>query len=78
MRRADCRRAWTLVNEGLAHYPDFASMLYAKACVHAVAGEREDALDLLAQAIERDEQARKWVAGDEDFAAICDDPRFPG
>ena len=65
------------VDEGLAHYPDNASMLYAKACVYAVAGEREPALDFLGQAIERDKRAREWAATDEDFAAIRDDPRFP-
>ena len=65
------------VDEGVAHYPDNASMLYAKACVHAISGEREPALDFLGQAIERDKRAREWAATDEDFTAIRDDPRFP-
>jgi hypothetical protein len=67
-----------LVDEGLEHYPELASMLYAKACVLAIAGEREAALDFLARAIGRDEGLRRCAAADEDFAAIRDDPRFLG
>jgi tetratricopeptide (TPR) repeat protein len=67
-----------LLDEGLARFPDHGSMLYSKARALAVAGEREEALAFLQRAIERDERARGWAAGDEDFAAIRDHPRFPG
>jgi tetratricopeptide (TPR) repeat protein len=66
-----------LLDEGLARFPEHGSMLYAKACALAVAGEREEALVFLERAIEQDERARRWAADDEDFAAIRDDPRFP-
>jgi tetratricopeptide (TPR) repeat protein len=66
-----------LLDEGLARFPEHGSMLYAKACALAVAGEREEALAFLERAIEQDERARGWAADDEDFAAIRDDPRFP-
>ena len=66
-----------LLDEGLARFPEHGSMLYARACALAVAGEREEALAFLERAIEQDERARSWAADDEDFAAIRDDPRFP-
>ena len=53
-------------------------MLYAKACALALAGERDLALGFLDRAIAQDERARGWASDDEDFAAIRDDPRFPG
>jgi mannose-6-phosphate isomerase-like protein (cupin superfamily) len=66
-----------LLDEGLERYPEHGSMLYAKACALAVAGERDEALGFLSRAIARDERARAWAAGDEDFASLRDDPRFP-
>jgi tetratricopeptide (TPR) repeat protein len=63
--------------EALERYPGNPNVLYNLACFEAVAGRREDALDHLAAAVEADPRTRDWAQGDEDFASIKDDPRFP-
>ena len=52
-------------------------MHYQLACVEALAGNRERALDELAVAVEGNERYRDAAKTDEDFASIRDDPRFP-
>ena len=48
-----------------------------RACVEALAGDRERALAELGVAVEREERFRAAAATDEDFDSIRDDPGFP-
>ena len=64
--------------EALERHPGNPNVLYNLACFESLAGRTEDALGHLAQAVERDQRMRQWARTDEDFAAIRDDPRFPG
>jgi hypothetical protein len=64
--------------EALERHPGNPNVLYNLACFESLAGRTEDALGHLAQAVERDQRMREWARTDEDFAAIRDDPRFPG
>jgi hypothetical protein len=66
-----------LLDEGLEWFPEHASILYARACALALAGERDGALDALERAVAQDGRVREWAAGDDDLDAIRDDPRFP-
>jgi hypothetical protein len=51
---------------------------YQLACVEALSGNRERALDELTTAVDvGGERYRAWAQTDEDFASIRDDPRFP-
>jgi uncharacterized Zn-binding protein involved in type VI secretion len=76
MRAGDYDAARRVLEEGLAE-KDVPAMHYHLACVEALAGNRERALDELAIAIEGGERFRGYAAADEDFASIRDDPRFP-
>ncbi len=61
----------------LAAYPGNPNVLYNLACIEALAGRADDALEHLAQAVEGDPRTREWAQTDSDFDAIRADPRFP-
>jgi hypothetical protein len=56
---------------------DAPAMHYNLACVEALAGNRERALDELQVAVQGGERFARWAQADEDFVSIRDDPRFP-
>ena len=66
-----------LLREGLEAKPGSPAILYDLACVEALAGDTDRALELLDEAIAKNESFREYAQSDEDFAAIRDDPRFP-
>ncbi|HEU5405828.1 MAG TPA: tetratricopeptide repeat protein [Gaiellaceae bacterium] len=66
-----------LLREGLEAKPGSPAILYDLACVEALAGDRDKALELLDEAIAKNERFRDYAQTDEDFASIRDDPRFP-
>ncbi|HEU5477983.1 MAG TPA: tetratricopeptide repeat protein [Gaiellaceae bacterium] len=66
-----------LLREGLEEKPGSAAILYDLACVEALAGERDRALELLNESVATEDRFREYAQTDEDFAAIRDDPRFP-
>jgi quercetin dioxygenase-like cupin family protein len=66
-----------MLREGLEAKPGSPAILYDLACVEALAGERDKALELLNQAVAGSERFREYAQTDEDFASIRDDPRFP-
>jgi Cupin domain/Tetratricopeptide repeat len=66
-----------IVREGLDARPGSAPLLYALACIEALAGESDTALDLLNESVAADGRFREYAQTDEDFASIRDDPRFP-
>lgn len=66
-----------LLREGLEARPGSPAILYNLACVEALAGEGDRALDLLNETVAGDERFREYAQNDEDFASIRDDPRFP-
>jgi len=77
MREGDYETARRILHEGMAE-KDAPVMHYQLACVEALAGNRERALDELTRAVEAGgERYRTWAQTDEDFASIRDDPRFP-
>ena len=75
-RNGDYDTARRLLEEGIAE-KDVPVMHYQLACLEALAGNRERALDELAGAAEAEERLRRAAQTDEDFASIRDDPRFP-
>jgi tetratricopeptide (TPR) repeat protein len=66
-----------LLREGLEAKPGSPPLLYDLACVEALAGQSEKALDLLNESVAADERFRGYAQTDEDLASIRDDPRFP-
>jgi Tetratricopeptide repeat len=63
------------LHEGLAVHPGNTSILYNLACVEALNGDREQALEHLEQAA-ADPRVRKWAQTDSDLDSLRDDPRF--
>jgi len=76
MRSGDYDTARQILEQGLAE-KDTPVMHYHLACVEALAGNRERALDELRIAVDGSERLRGSAQTDEDFASIRDDPRFP-
>lgn len=77
MREGRYDEARRHLREGLAARPGSAAILYNLACTEALAGESDEALDLLKEAVVADERFRGYAQTDEDFASIRGDPRFP-
>jgi tetratricopeptide (TPR) repeat protein len=65
------------LREGLEAKPGSPAILYDLACVEALAGESDKALELLNEAVATAERFREYAQTDEDFASIRNDPRFP-
>jgi hypothetical protein len=66
-----------VLREGLEAKPGSPPILYDLACVEALAGEPDTALELLNEAVAADERFREYAQTDEDLASIRDDDRFP-
>jgi hypothetical protein len=72
----DYDAARRILEDGLRE-KDVPVMHYQLACVEALAGNRERALDELAIATDGSDSLRVSAQTDEDFASIRDDSRFP-
>ena len=57
-------------------HPDAGIVLYNLACVEAILGETEPALDHLRRSIELEERFREFAETDEDFEAMRERPEF--
>jgi tetratricopeptide (TPR) repeat protein len=64
--------------EALAEQPDHPALLYNLACMEARGGRLTDALLHLGRAVELEPKLAASAAEDSDFAAIRDEPGFPG
>jgi tetratricopeptide (TPR) repeat protein len=76
MREGDYDQARRILKEGLEE-KDAPVLHYQLACVEALAGNRERALDELTIAIDGSARLRQHAKTDEDLVSIRDDPRFP-
>jgi tetratricopeptide (TPR) repeat protein len=63
--------------EALEKKPGSPPILYNLACVEALGGDSEAALEHVNAAVDGDEVFREAAQTDDDFASIRDDPRFP-
>ncbi len=52
------------------------SLTYNAACVYALIGEKDAAIDLLEANVARGFGKRDWVEHDSDFDSLREDPRF--
>jgi tetratricopeptide (TPR) repeat protein len=60
----------------LDRYPDDTSALVNIACVHARAGQKDEALDLLERVFAQGCGKRDWVVNDPDYSSLRNEPRF--
>jgi tetratricopeptide (TPR) repeat protein len=75
-RAGDYRRAIEIVAEALTEWPDHPLIHYQLACYHALAGDRDEALDHLEHAAAADARVKKWADTDTDFEPIRNEARF--
>lgn len=75
LRAKQYDEAKRLLLEGLGHHPNNLGLTYDLACVEALAGDREAALEHLGQAFESP-RLREWAKQDTDLDSLRDDPRF--
>ena len=75
-RLGDPERALATMRAGHAEDPDHWAANYHLACLLALQGENDEALEKLARAVELNPKAAEWARDDKDFASIRDDPRF--
>jgi len=68
----DYARAVEIASEGLRDYPEHPVIHYQLACYHSLAGNREQALEHLRVAFDRDPRAREGAATDTDLDPIRD------
>ena len=68
----DPEAAVRIMEEVYAERPDDARTLYDLACFESLAGHREDALEHIRQAFERDPSARELARDDPDLDSIRD------
>lgn len=73
----DYDTARRMLEEGIAERPDLDALHYHLACIEAIAGNRDRALDELAVAVAAADRFRERAQTDEDFDSIRSDPRFP-
>jgi tetratricopeptide (TPR) repeat protein len=67
---------FAILDEAAERFPDNATVPFDRAALHALAGQREEALDALRRAVELDPAARAWAAQDDDFSSLRGDPEF--
>jgi mannose-6-phosphate isomerase-like protein (cupin superfamily) len=75
-RLGDTERALATMREGYEREPDNWAANYNYACMLALHGRRDEALEKLSRAVEGNAEAAELARGDEDFASVQDDPRF--
>jgi len=74
--RSDPARAREILAEGLEVRPDSPTLYYNLACLEAVEGRRENALEALRKAISARPDVASWARDDDDLESLRGDPEF--
>jgi AraC-like ligand binding domain len=69
-------QAREILEDGLSRFPDAGNVRYNSACLEALDGNRDLALEHLSRAIADRPEVAEWAREDDDFVALRDDPRF--
>ena len=72
----DRERALDWARRASAVDPDESITLYNVACVYALLGQTEEAIDTLARAVAQGYTYKEWIQNDSDFKSLHDHPRF--
>jgi serine/threonine protein kinase/Flp pilus assembly protein TadD len=76
VRTGDHEKGLEWARRALALDPGEASILYNVACVYALVGRGEDALECLGKVMEHGTFYKNWAAKDSDFDSLRSEPRF--
>ena len=74
--RSDPARAREILADGLAAHPDSPTLRYNLACLEAVEGHKDSALEALATAIRTRPDVAGWAGDDDELESLRDDPEF--
>ncbi|HEY2207857.1 MAG TPA: tetratricopeptide repeat protein [Gaiellaceae bacterium] len=77
LRSGNFDEARRVLHEGLEAKPGSPPILYDLACVEALAGETDKALELLNESVAAEGRFGEYAQTDDDLASVRDDPRFP-
>jgi adenylate cyclase len=69
-------RSRELAERALKARPDAFSTFYNVACAHSILGDRDEALNMLDQAVRQGRGNLEWIEHDPDFDPLRPDPRF--
>jgi hypothetical protein len=69
-------QARAIVEDALSRFPDTGSVHYTAACLEALDGNADAALDHLAEAIAERPEVARWAREDDDFVSLRENPRF--
>jgi tetratricopeptide (TPR) repeat protein len=72
----DKKRSLEWAARALAMDPEESSILYNVACVYALQGQSEDAIDCLEKAVKSGFGHRAWIENDSDLSSLRSHPRF--
>jgi hypothetical protein len=72
----DYARALEAINRGLELYPGNAHLLYNVACMQALLGDGDAAIEALAGSVAQWEPYKEMARKDDDFTSLRDDSRF--
>jgi serine/threonine protein kinase/Flp pilus assembly protein TadD len=75
-RMGDHGKSSEWARRALAIDPEETSILYNVACVYALLGQTEDALNCLGKVMEHGTFYKNWAAKDSDLDSLRSDPRF--
>ena len=72
----DYEAAYATIEKAFDDYPGHPRVHFELACLRALQGRREDALDHLRPAIAGEPRCAKWAREDSDFDGLREDPDF--
>jgi serine/threonine protein kinase/Flp pilus assembly protein TadD len=75
-RLSERQRGLKLAEQSLALDPEEPMTLYAVACVYAILGQIEEAIDCLRKAVANGYAHKEWIKNDADLSALHGHPRF--
>jgi non-specific serine/threonine protein kinase len=75
-RMGDTRRSLEWAEKALAIDAEETTTLYSVACLYAIIGKSEQALDCLEKAVKLGYPNWRWIENDADFASIRTQPRY--
>ena len=76
MQNGEKEDAIKWINKALELYPDDGGIIFNGACMFAIDGNKERALSLLENAIDKGFGNIEWIEQDRDYDSLRDEPRF--
>ena len=76
LKKTDAAAARKLLEEGLEAWPESPSIYWELGCWEAVHGGKDQAVDWLRKALEREPRMREYLETDDDLTSLRGEPEF--